>query len=211
MTPSDVPPLYGIADRDALGSTPIPEAVEAMAGAGIRWVQVRDKRAGGGDLWETVRSCCDRIEGSGTVLWVDDRADVATTLPVAGVHVGQDDLAPEEARRCLQEGQWIGRSTHGISQLAAAAGDPDVDVVAVGPIFPTTGKRDPDPVVGLELVREARRLTDKPVVAIGGITGENLPEVLDAGADAVAALGALCRGDVTANARRLVRAAGGSS
>lgn len=206
MSPADVPSLYGIADREALGSTPLPDAVELMAEAGIRWIQIRDKAASGAELWEEVRTSCHRLEGSTSALWVDDRADVAATLPVAGVHVGQDDLTPSAARHSLQEGQWIGRSTHGISQLARAAGDPDVDVIAVGPVFPTTGKRDPDPVVGLELVREARRLTDKPLIAIGGITEENLGRVLEAGADAVAVLGALCRGDVATNARRLSEA-----
>ena len=103
-----------------------------------------------------------------------------------------------------------GFSTHGEEQLAAADADPEVDVIAVGPVFPTSGKEDPDPVVGLPFVRWARERTRKPLVAIGGIDAGNIAEVLAAGADAAAVLGAVCRGgagDVYANCRRLVAAA----
>jgi thiamine-phosphate pyrophosphorylase len=101
----------------------------------------------------------------------------------------------------------IGRSTHDRVQLAAAAADPAVDVVAVGPVFPTRSKEDPDPVVGLELVREARAATVKPLVAIGGIDATNLAVVLAAGADAVAVLSAVAPADVAGSCRRLLQAA----
>jgi thiamine-phosphate pyrophosphorylase len=140
-------------------------------------------------------------------LWVDDRADLAALLPVGGLHLGQQDLSPGAARLLLPPRVLIGASTHDLAQLAAAAADPAVDVVAVGPVFATRGKADPDPVVGLELVREARALTDKPVVAIGGIDATRLGAVLAAGADAVAVLSAISPADVAGSCRRLLQAA----
>jgi thiamine-phosphate pyrophosphorylase len=202
--------VYAIADAEALGPLPLPEGVARMAEAGIRWIQVRAKKLSGADFHRALERCCRALEGSGAALWVDDRADLAALFPVAGVHVGQTDLPPEAARRVVGEHLWIGLSTHGLEQLAAADRDPDVDVVALGPIFPTTGKADPDPAVGLDILREARRLTAKPLVAIGGIDASNAAEVLAAGADTVAVLGAVCRGDVIAGCRHLLAAVGGT-
>lgn len=199
--------IYAIADVEALYPAPLPAAVVDMAEAGIRWIQVRAKRLSGGELCRQVEACCRALEGSGVRLWVDDRADVAALFPpaeVAGLHVGQTDLPPGEARRVVGDSMWIGLSTHGEEQLLAADADPDVDVIAVGPVFPTTGKASPDPVVGLDFLRRARSLTAKPLVAIGGIDSGNIAEVVAAGADAVAVIGAVCRGDVRANCRRLV-------
>jgi thiamine-phosphate pyrophosphorylase len=179
-----------------------------MADAGIRWIQVRAKRLSGGALFQQLDACCRVLQGSGVGLWVDDRADLAALLPVAGVHVGQRDLPPAAVRLVVGSGVRIGLSTHGEEQLLAAAADPDVDVIAVGPVFPTTGKERPDPVVGVGFVRWARERTDKPLVAIGGIGAGNIRQVLDAGADAAAVIGAVCRGgDVKANALRLLAAA----
>jgi thiamine-phosphate pyrophosphorylase len=200
-------PVYAIADAEAL-ELPLPEGVARMAEAGIRWIQVRAKKLSGADFYRALERCCRALEGSGAALWVDDRADLAALFPVAGVHVGQTDLPPEAARRVVGPRLWVGLSTHGLEQLAVADRDPDVDVVALGPIFPTTGKENPDPVVGLETLREARRRTAKPLVAIGGIDASNAAAVLAAGADTVAVLGAVCRGDVTAGCRRLLESAG---
>ncbi|MES1241600.1 MAG: thiamine phosphate synthase [Acidobacteriota bacterium] len=200
--------IYAIADVEALHPTPLSAAVREMADAGIRWIQVRAKRLSGGELFRQLEACCRVLEGSGADLWVDDRADLAALLPVAGVHVGQTDLPPAAVRRVVGGGVRIGLSTHGEEQLLAADADPDVDVIAVGPVFPTTGKENPDPVVGVGFVRWARERTAKTLVAIGGIGAGNVREVLDAGADAAAVIGAVCRGgDVKANARRLLAAA----
>lgn len=181
-----------------------------MAEAGVLWIQVRAKGASGALAWRLVEECCRRLEGSAVTLWVDDRADLAALLPVGGVHLGQRDLPPAAARRVLGPEVWIGASTHDRAQLAAAAADPAVDVLAVGPVFPTRSKADPDAVVGLELVREARALTAKPLVAIGGIDAGNLGSVLEAGADSVAVLSAVAPADVAASCRRLLQAAGES-
>ena len=175
-----------------------------MAEAGIEWIQVRAKRLSGSELCRQVEECCRVLEGTKVRLWVDDRADVAALFPVGGLHVGQTDLPPADARRVVGDEMWIGLSTHGERQLLAADADPEVDVIAVGPVFPTTGKERPDPVVGLDFVRRARELTSKPLVAIGGIDSTNVAEVIAAGADAAAVIGALCRGDVLANCRRLI-------
>lgn len=198
--------IYAIADVEALHPAPLPAAVHAMAEAGIEWIQVRAKRLSGAELCRQVEACCRALEGSKVRLWVDDRADVAALFPVGGLHVGQTDLPPGDARRVVGGEMWIGLSTHGEEQLLAADADSEVDVIAVGPVFPTTGKERPDPVVGLGFIRRARELTAKPLVAIGGIDSTNLAEVVAAGADAAAVIGAVCRGDVSANARRLIQA-----
>ncbi|MEM7481290.1 MAG: thiamine phosphate synthase [Acidobacteriota bacterium] len=210
MTPlrrDDLPAVYAIADVRALAPLPLPDAVEAMADAGIEWIQLRWKNPDDRRFLLWAEECLLRLEGHRTRLWIDDRADLACLLPVAGVHLGQNDLPAPAVRRLVGEGVWIGLSTHSESQARAAEADPAVDVVAVGPIFPTTGKANPDPVVGLEALRRIRALVEKPLVAIGGIDASNLDQVLAAGADSVAMLGAACRPPLAASAGRLRAAA----
>lgn len=204
--PLPVPRLYTIADRDALGDRSVPGAVAAMAEAGVRWIQVRAKGLAGGAAYELLAACSRAVEGSGVTLWVDDRADLASLLPVGGLHLGQSDL-PHAAARRLVPLLPLGASAHDLTQVALAATDPAVDVVAVGPVFATRSKRDPDPIVGLALVAEARRLTDKPLLAIGGLDANNLAGALRAGADCAVVLGAACRGDVATSCRALLAAA----
>ncbi len=206
-----IAPLYAIADADALGGLPLPVAVAGMAEAGVRTIQLRAKRLSGSAWYQAIDGCCRALEGSGVELWVDDRADLAALFPVAGLHVGQRDLPPAAARRVVGEGVRIGLSTHTREQVAAADADPEVDLIAVGPVFATASKANPDPVVGLALVGWARARTRKPLVAIGGIDATNLGEVLAAGADAAVVLGAASGRDVPAiraNCRRLLAAAG---
>jgi thiamine-phosphate pyrophosphorylase len=183
--------IYAIADAEALAPSPLPQAVAEMAAAGIRSIQVRAKKLSG--IAE---------------LWVDDRADLAVLFPVGGLHLGQTDLPPAAARRVVGRDVAIGLSTHTEEQLAIAEADPEVSLIAVGPIFPTTGKERPDPVVGLAFLRWARAHTGKRLVAIGGVDADNVASALAAGADAAVVLGAVCRGDVRANCRRLLAAAG---
>jgi thiamine-phosphate pyrophosphorylase len=206
--------VYAIADAGVLGAEALPAAVAEMAIAGIGWIQVRAKQLSGSGWYAALAGCCRALEGSGVRLWVDDRADLAALFPVEGLHVGQRDLPPAAARRVVGAGVRIGLSTHGEEQLAAADADPDVDVIAVGPVFPTTGKANPGPVVGLPFVRWARQRTRKRLVAIGGIDAGNLAAVLAAGADSGVVLGAVCRGGVRAvraNCRRLVAIADGAT
>ena len=123
---------------------------------------------------------------------MNDRADLCLAADFDGVHVGQDDLWPEMVRGLIGS-RIVGVSTHSPEQVAEASADPagPADYIAIGPVFATGSKLNPDPVVGLEGVRRARQLTTKPLVAIGGITLENCRKVLDAGADSVAIISAL--------------------
>jgi len=120
----------------------------------------------------------------------------------AGLHLGQDDLTPRDARRIAGSERIIGYSSHNSAQLAAAGGEP-VDYVALGPIFATGSKRNPDPVVGVAELARLRGLIEKPLVAIGGITLENAAEVLRAGADSVAVIGGLFPENATAHSLRM--------
>jgi thiamine-phosphate pyrophosphorylase len=123
---------------------------------------------------------------------MNDRADLCVAAELGGLHVGQDDLSPEAARRVIGPDRWLGISTHNPEQIAEAD-HTDADYLAIGPVFATSSKANPDPVVGLEGVRRARALTCKPLVAIGGITRSNARSVIDAGADSVAVISDLIR------------------
>jgi thiamine-phosphate pyrophosphorylase len=207
-----LPRLYAIADADVLGASgddwsPLVEGVARLAGAGVRWIQVRAKRLPDRALFGAVERSLERLaeHGPEVALWVDDRVDVAACLPVAGVHLGQRDLPPVAARGVLGGDRWIGLSTHDRGQGIEAQRDPAVDVVAIGPVFPTRSKEAPDATVGLEGVAEARRLGGKPLVAIGGIDAERAPAVIGAGADAVVVIGALGGlSELEVRARRLL-------
>ncbi len=207
MKPPAPPLLYGIADAGALRPERLPRAVEEMAAAGVEWIQIRAKQVSDRVFFELVESCLTRLAGRGVSLWINDRPDLAALLPVAGLHLGQDDLPPSAAREVLGSACLIGRSTHNPEQAEAAAADVDVDVVALGPIFETDSKDRPDPTVGLEMLRRVRARVAKPIVAIGGINARNLAAVLAAGADTVAVISALCRGQVTRGCERLLAAA----
>ncbi|PYU25248.1 MAG: thiamine phosphate synthase, partial [Acidobacteria bacterium] len=138
---------------------------------------------------------------------VNDRADIALLVTAKGVHVGQQDLSVEEARTVVGRNGWVGVSTHSLAQLDAAD-KTSADYIAFGPIFPTTSKENPDPVVGLELLREARQHTRKPLVAIGGITLERAADTFRAGADSLAVLRDLIVSeDPVARARLFLREA----
>ena len=204
-----VPLLYAIVDAAVVGLERLPQAVAVLAAEGIRWIQLRAKHVDDLELCTLLEQSLAEVAAAGrTVLWVNDRPDLAAIHGARGVHLGQEDLPPSAARNLVGEDCWIGQSTHNASQVRSAAADPAVDLIAVGPIFETQGKENPDPVVGLGLIAEARATTDKPVVAIGGIDASNVGEVLAAGADAAAMIGAFCRGDLQANCRRLRRAVG---
>ena len=118
---------------------------------------------------------------------MNDRADLCVAAEFDGVHLGQDDLLPESARRMIGPDRWLGVSTHNAEQVSEA-GRTSATYIAIGPVFATRGKERPDPIIGLGGVRRARQLTRKPLVAIGGITRANCCSVIDAGADAVAVI-----------------------
>jgi thiamine-phosphate pyrophosphorylase len=158
-----------------------------LADAGVRLMQLRDKRASPRDIHAQTRDFVEHLSPRGVRLIVNDRADIAAMAGAGGVHVGQEDLAVEEARAICRPSSWVGVSTHNLDQLREATRT-SADYIAVGPLFPTSTKENPEPVVGIEFLREARGLTRKPIVAIGGITVERAAEVFRAGADSVAVI-----------------------
>jgi thiamine-phosphate pyrophosphorylase len=199
--------LYAIADAGRIPPARFGRAVAEMAAAGVATVQLRAKDLPDRDLWRLAEEVLALLEGWEGELWIDDRADLAAALPFAGVHLGQRDLPPALARPLLPAAAAIGLSTHDEGQVGAADADPAVDWVAIGPVFPTASKADPDPVLGIERLAAARARTAKPLIAIGGIDERTIAAVLGAGADSAAVLSAVCEGDVAANCRRLLAAA----
>lgn len=183
------PPFYPILDTatlDRRGVDPIAFA-EGMLEGGAKWLQFRQKDQLTETAFGLLEAVADRARAAGALLIVNDRADLAGLLQ-AGLHLGQDDLPPREARSLLSPRHVIGYSTHNAEQLRASAGEP-IDYVALGPIFGTHSKQNPDPLVGLEQLAAWRRLTILPLVAIGGITRATAQAVLEAGADSVAIIG----------------------
>ena len=179
-----LPRLYVILDA-ALLKIPARECAKSLVDAGVRLIQYRNKSAAGRELFETSRELAEYLNPIGVHFIVNDRADVAALAGASGVHVGQDDLGVEQARRVMGEGKWVGVSTHNAGQFGNAL-ETSAQYIAVGPVFATGSKENPDPVVGVRFVREARAMTDKPIVAIGGITLERAAEVIEAGADSMA-------------------------
>jgi thiamine-phosphate pyrophosphorylase len=186
-----LPRLYVILDA-ALVTVPETECAEKLAAAGVRLLQYRNKRVSARELFESSKRLSSLLIPQGVTFVVNDRADVAAAAQASGVHVGQEDLRAEAARSVVGAGKLLGVSTHNLDQFRDAAAT-SADYVAVGPVFSTLTKANPDPVVGIELIRRVRRLTDKPIVAIGGITLERAAEVIQAGADSVAVVSDILR------------------
>jgi thiamine-phosphate pyrophosphorylase len=161
-------------------------AAGELAAAGVTLLQYRNKSGNARRMLDQAREL-KRLLGNSARLIMNDRADLCLAAGFDGVHVGQDDLSPEAARRVIGPELWLGVSTHNPEQLGCAE-ETSADYVAIGPVFPTSSKSNPDPAIGLEGVRQARRLTRKPLVAIGGITRANCRSVIHAGADAVAVI-----------------------
>ncbi len=176
-----LPPFYPIVSTVS--------AAAAVLQAGARIVQFRHKSFFSGAAFDDASRMAELCRQAGALFVVNDRADIALLLN-AGLHLGQEDLAPADARKILPATSIIGFSTHNEQQLRAGDLEP-VDYLAIGPIFATGSKQNPDPVVGLDRLRALRLLTQKPLVAIGGITRELAPQVFDAGADSVAVIGDL--------------------
>ena len=176
-----------------------------LVSAGVKTIQYRDKKGSPRELFDISRQLAERARECHATFIVNDRADVTLVVGADGVHLGQDDLPLEMARRLLPSGAIIGSSTHSITQVEAADRS-SADYIAFGPVFPTESKERPDPTVGLEGVRAARVVTSKPLVAIGGITVENARAVIEAGADAVAVISDMLKHpDVAARAREFLR------
>lgn len=184
--------LYAILDAGLLAArgVPVVEFARGLRAAGVMTVQYREKDAGAQKILRNTVLIRDVFAGTDCRLILNDRADLAMLAGWDGVHVGQEDLSPEDARRVVGATRWVGVSTHTEEQVRLADAS-CADYVAVGPVFATGTKLDAAAVIGLEGLRRARALTTKPIVAIGGITRGNARSVIDTGADSVAVISAL--------------------
>jgi thiamine-phosphate pyrophosphorylase len=197
-----LPRFYPILDSDTAerhGIDPVHAAAEILAG-GAQILQFRHKGFFSRETFATMERIAYLCREARVPFVVNDRADLARLMNAA-LHLGQDDLLPTDARRIVGSETLVGFSTHNEAQLRAAAEQP-ADYLALGPVFGTVSKLNPDPVVGVEGLRRLRPLTSRPLVAIGGITRENARSVLDAGADSVAVIGDIFAPD--GNLRRRV-------
>jgi thiamine-phosphate diphosphorylase len=196
------PSLYAITDRSVSGIQSVPEIAARLLRVGVRCLQVREKAMPDRQLLDAVERVRELAAPAGAALLVNDRVDVARVAGV-GVHLGEDDLPAGEARRLLPEAR-IGVSTHDLDAGRRAFADPAPDYVAFGPVFASGAKSVRQPR-GLEELSRVAAVKGKPLVAIGGITAENLDTVFDAGADSVAMIGGLLAGgSLESNARRVL-------
>ena len=196
------PRVYPILDTETLAQhgMALDTAAAALLEGGAGILQVRQKGHWTRQVFESARQVACLCREAGAVLVVNDRADFAMLLE-GGLHIGQEDLAPRDARKLIGPDALLGFSSHNLEQLSAAGGEP-VDYVALGPVYPTSSKHNPDPVVGVDEVRRLRPLIEKPLVAIGGITRANAAGVLNAGADSVAVISDLVPQSPTARSLR---------
>lgn len=191
----EFPTLYPVLDAGILSADPevrrgeLLRLVRRVADAGATILQYRNKTASDDQVLEDARWIRDGA-GPDPTLILNDRVHLVELAGFDGAHVGQGDMSPDEARAVLGPGKVLGVSTHNVEQLLAAD-QTGVDYVAIGPVFATGSKENPDPVVGLEGVRAARERTSRPLVGIGGITPENATTVMEAGADSVAVISAV--------------------
>ncbi|MCP9496462.1 MAG: thiamine phosphate synthase [Pyrinomonadaceae bacterium MAG19_C2-C3] len=194
-----LPKLYAITDSRLTNCSHAAQVSELIAG-GARLIQLRDKHSSPRGFYEDAREACQIARAAGAMIIINDRVDIALALCADGVHLGQGDLPPASARRLIDERMSgekfiIGYSTHNEAQAIAAAALP-VDYIAIGPVFQTASKDSPDPAIGIEGVRRVRAALDAmrarvTLVAIGGIDMRHAKDVLKAGANSVAVIGAL--------------------
>ena len=186
-----LPRLYAILDVACFAlplrtTDAIVEYARELAAGGVTLLQYRNKAGTTREMLDHARAIRSAL-GDGATLIMNDRADICIAADFDGVHVGQEDLSPQGARTVIGDSKILGVSTHNLQQLREADAGP-ADYIAYGPVFTTSSKQNPDPVVGIEGVRAARAATKKSLVAIGGITRANARSVIEAGADSVAVI-----------------------
>lgn len=204
-----LPKIYPITDRQLSGLSHA-EQVQRLIDGGATFIQLREKLLPPMDFVREAETAAKVAETNRVTLIINDRVDIAMAIGARGLHLGQDDMPVEAARRLVRDDSLIGFSTHTQRQMEAAVRLP-IDYVAFGPIFPTGTKPDRDPTVGLEQLRAVRNVAaDLPLVAIGGITPANLQAVLEAGADSVAVISSVVgeRSNIEQNMRRMLGLAG---
>ena len=182
--------LYVVLDRTASAGRDLEVILDATLAGGCRMIQLREKEWPSGRLLPLAERMRDRCRRAGATFIVNDRVDLALAVGADGVHLGQDDLPPRAARPLLRPGMVLGRSTHSVGQAREAQVE-GADYIAVGSMFATRTKPDFQ-LVGPELIRAIRPETRSPLVGIGGVTRENVAEVIRAGADGVAVISAVC-------------------
>jgi thiamine-phosphate pyrophosphorylase len=189
-----LPRLYLITDV-TLSRLDHAEQVSRMVAGGASIIQLREKNLSPAEFFGQARHAIAVARHAGARIIINDRVDIALAADADGVHLGQDDLPPGAARRILGPDKIIGFSTHNYAQAMKAASFP-VDYIAVGPIFETSSKQNPDPVVGLSELERIRAAVPRqiPLVAIGGINFESVADVIRAGADSVAVISAIVKG-----------------
>jgi thiamine-phosphate pyrophosphorylase len=187
--PFSLPKIYPITDTLISGLSHA-EQIELLAAGGASLIQLREKRTSPREFYQAALEAVSMARRLGVRIIINDRVDIAIAVKADGVHLGQDDLPPDRARVLLGASRIIGFSTHSLEQALAADLAP-VDYVAIGPVLQTPTKERPDPIVGLETVREIRRCISKPLVAIGGITLDRARAIVEAGADSIAVIGDL--------------------
>ena len=182
--------LYLILDPEVAGARSLTELTKTALAAGVRAFQLRVKTPATRTFYELAATLCPLVQKGGGTFLVNDRCDIASAVGADGVHLGQEDLPLADARAILGPGKLIGISTHNLNQAREAEGG-GADYIGFGPIFPTTTKENPDPVVGVAGLREVRAKVRIPIVAIGGINAGNIAEVVTAGADCAAVVSAV--------------------
>lgn len=204
-----LPKIYPITDRQLSGLS-LAEQVQRLVDGGATFIQLREKHLPPFDFLHEAEAALTVAENNRVTLIINDRVDIAMAIGARGVHLGQDDMPAEAARRLVKDDTLIGLSTHTQQQMEAAMRLP-IDYVAFGPIFTTRTKQDHDPAVGLEQLRAVRKIAaDSPLVAIGGITAANVQAVLEAGADSVAVISSVVGepAKIEQNMRRMLELAG---
>ena len=180
-----LPRIYPITDT-TISSLSHVEQVELLLAGGATFIQLREKKAAAREFFDDAKRAMRPAHEAGASIVINDRVDIAMALGARGVHLGQTDMPVVAARELLGQNAIIGYSTHNLDQVKAALHLP-IDYLALGPIFATRSKHNPDPVVGLEQLRIAKSIVGKlPLVAIGGIDETSLPGVLSTGVDSVA-------------------------
>lgn len=198
-----LPRFYPITDVRLSGLSHA-EQVERLAAGGATMIQLREKTASPREFYTAALEAMNVARRLDVRIIINDRVDIAIAVNADGVHLGQEDVPPDRARRLLGESRIVGFSTHGLKQAVEADGLP-IDYIAIGPVFQTSTKEDPDAVVGLEAIAATRRQTSKPLVAIGGITLSRAASVIEAGADSVAVISDLfSTGDISGRAREFI-------
>lgn len=186
--------VYAIVDTTWVEPSDIAGVTAELLEGGVRIVQLRAKDLGGADLLRAARAMRRIASAHDTLFIVNDRVDVAVLSGADGVHLGLDDLPVEGARKLLGPGAVIGASTHNADEASSAEAS-GADYISLGPVFPTSTKKDAHSPRGLARLEEVRRATTLPIVAIGGINDANLAEVVKGGADSVAVISGLLRAD----------------